>query len=69
MYMRQVDQMPPEKRPPEWEKTKRLMARKAPRAGSAAPDFTLATPDGRKQITRSKFHADRPLVLVFGSFT
>jgi hypothetical protein len=44
-------------------------APRAPAVGEAAPDFTLKTPDGKQTITRSKFQADRPLVLIFGSFT
>ena len=65
----QVDQSPPEKRPPNWDVTKALMMRHAPEVGSVAPDFALTTADGESTITRSKFQADRPLVLVFGSFT
>lgn len=65
----QVDQSPPEKRPPNWEVTKALMLRHEPEVGSIAPDFTLITNDGKTTITRSKFQANRPLVLVFGSFT
>jgi len=68
-FIARMDAMPPEKRLPDWERTKRLMARRAPAAGEAAPDFTLATPDGSQRITRSAFHEGRPLVLVFGSFT
>ena len=64
-----VDRAPPEKRPPNWERTKSLMARPVPAVGAAAPDFMLKTVDGSTTITRSKFHPDRPLVLVFGSFT
>ena len=40
----------------------------APIVGSTAPDFTLATPDGRTRLSRSTFEG-RPLVLVFGSYT
>jgi len=65
----QVDQSPPEKRPPNWEVTRALMMRKAPAVGEIATDFTLATADGKSTITRSRYQADRPLVLVFGSFT
>ena len=64
-----VDRAPAEKRPPNWERTKALMARPAPAVGAVAPDFTLKTVDGSTSITRSKVHLDRPLVLVFGSFT
>jgi peroxiredoxin len=44
-------------------------ARPVPAVGAAAPDFTLKTVDGATAITRSKYHPDKPLVLVFGSFT
>lgn len=44
-------------------------AQRAPAVGEAAPDFTLKSRDGKQEITRSKFQADRPLVLIFGSFT
>jgi hypothetical protein len=36
--------------------------------GKPAPDFTLATPDGRTSLSLSTFQG-RPLVLVFGSRT
>jgi hypothetical protein len=68
-FIAEVDLAPAEKRPPNWERTKALMARPVPAVGAAAPDFTLKTVDGATAITRSKFHPDRPLVLVFGSFT
>jgi hypothetical protein len=68
-FITEVDASPPEKRPPDWERTKRLMSRPAPAVGQPAPDFTLASADGRLSITRSKFHVGRPLVLIFGSFT
>ncbi|MBI4718202.1 MAG: hypothetical protein HY763_10385 [Planctomycetes bacterium] len=67
--IRQVDAMPPDKRPPNWERTRALMMRPAPRVGDLAPDFTLQTLEGTGSITRSTFHPDRPLVLIFGSFT
>jgi len=68
-FIADVDRAPPEKRPPNWEHTKALMARPVPAVGAAAPDFTLKTVDGATTVTRSTFHPDRPLVLVFGSFT
>ena len=39
-----------------------------PAVGRPAPDFTLRTPDG-KVLSLHDYRADRPLVLVFGSFT
>ncbi|MCI0681487.1 MAG: redoxin domain-containing protein [Gemmataceae bacterium] len=40
-----------------------------PRPGQVAPDFTLPTPDGQKQITLSDYRGKKPVVLIFGSFT
>ena len=68
-FIAEIDRAPADKRPPNWEHTKSLMARPVPKVGDHAPDFTLKTVDGAMTITRSKFHPDKPLVLVFGSFT
>ena len=38
-------------------------------AGDVAPDFTLKTVDGTAQVTLSSFRGQRPVVLVFGSYT
>lgn len=59
----QPDAKPRQGPPPE------MMNRKAPKVGEKATDFTLATFDGKQSLTMSKSHQDRPLVLVFGSFT
>lgn len=40
-----------------------------PAVGSAAPDFTLSTPDGRRTVTLSKLVGPKPVVLVFGNFS
>lgn len=69
MFIKQQDGLPPEQRVPDWERTKRLMLRKAPAVGDVAPDFALATLDGSQTIRMSEFHESRPLVLIFGSFT
>lgn len=37
--------------------------------GDMAPDFTLARHDGTGHVTLSSFRGDRPVVLVFGSYT
>lgn len=37
--------------------------------GDAAPDFTLRTLDGSGSVTLSSFRGQRPVVLVFGSYT
>lgn len=68
-FIAQMDRAPIEKRPKDWEQTKRLMSRPVPVAGQPAPDFTLPMRDGAQSVTRSVHQAGRPLVLVFGSFT
>ena len=37
--------------------------------GDAAPDFTLHTLDHKSQVTLSSFRDQKPIVLVFGSYT
>lgn len=37
--------------------------------GDVAPDFTLPTTDHRARVTLSAHRGDRPVVLVFGSYT
>ena len=37
--------------------------------GEQAPDFTLPTVDRSQQVTLSEHRGERPVVLVFGSFT
>ena len=68
-FIADADRAPAEKRPPNWERTKALMGRPVPKVGDPASDFTLKTLDGAATITRSAWNVDRPLVLVFGSFT
>ena len=68
-FMAEMEHAPAQKRPPHWEQTKSLMARPAPKVGEPAPDFTLRTLDGSQAVTRSAYQAERPLVLIFGSFT
>ena len=41
----------------------------APRAGDVAPDFTLYDIQGRDSVTLSDFRGEKPVALVFGSFT
>jgi hypothetical protein len=38
-------------------------------AGDEAPDFTLPTVDHSAEVTLSTYRGDRPVVLVFGSYT
>jgi hypothetical protein len=37
--------------------------------GKTAPDFTLKSADGKRTETLSSFRGDRPVALVFGSYT
>ena len=41
----------------------------APRAGDAAPDFELQDARAERSVQLSDFRDDRPVALVFGSFT
>lgn len=68
-FIDEMDQAPPDKRVPHWEHTKALMARVAPAVGELAPDFSLKTLDGKETIALSNFKGDRPVVLIFGSYT
>ena len=40
-----------------------------PRVGDKAPDFKLRTKDGQREVQISSFKGQKPVVLVFGSFT
>lgn len=40
-----------------------------PKLGERAPDFELERADGKGTIRLSEYHTDRPVVLVFGSWT
>jgi hypothetical protein len=64
-----MDRAPADRRPPNWERVRTLISRPAPAVGDVAPDFTLPTLSGHETVTCSAFQGDRPLVLVFGSFT
>jgi glutathione peroxidase-family protein len=37
--------------------------------GDAAPDFTLASLDGKRKVTLSDYRGQRPVALIFGSYT
>ena len=41
----------------------------APRVGDLAPDFELRDTMGENAVRLSQFHGQRPVALVFGSFT
>lgn len=68
-FIAYMDAKLPEERVPNWETTRALMLREAPKVGEDAPDFTLETRDGDESIRLSKFEGDRPVVLIFGSWT
>lgn len=68
-FIAYMDAKPPDQRVPNWETTRALMLREAPRAGEDAPDFTLESKDRSESIRLSQFRGDRPVVLIFGSWT
>lgn len=39
------------------------------KVGDPAPDFTLRTVDGEREVRLSDYHGKKPVVLVFGSYT
>jgi hypothetical protein len=41
----------------------------APKAGDLAPDFNLSDISGTESITLSDFRGEKPVALIFGSFT
>jgi hypothetical protein len=41
----------------------------APRAGDIAPDFELFDVTGQHRIRLAEFKGERPVALIFGSFT
>jgi peroxiredoxin len=54
---------------------KKLMKRQkgldqfAPKVGDMAPDFTLQDLTGTETITLSEFRGQKPVALIFGSYT
>lgn len=68
-FIEQMDKVPAEKRPPNWDQTKALMARRAPKVGDQAPDFSLSALDGKQTVKLSQHKGEKPVVLIFGSFT
>ena len=68
-YIATMDAKPPEERVPDWDETKRLMLRKAPAVGDEAPDFELPREDGSGHARLSALWSEKPVVLVFGSYT
>lgn len=39
------------------------------KVGDPAPDFKLRTVDGKREVRLSDFRGQRPVVLIFGSYT
>lgn len=68
-FIAHIDSLPPDERPDDWLQTRSLMLRLAPYEGEAAPDFALKMKDSETTIRLSEYHADRPRVLIFGSYT
>lgn len=68
-FIEQMDKAPADKRVPNWEQTKTLMSRVGPKVGDDAPQFELTTLDGKQTVKLSQHKGDKPVVLVFGSFT
>lgn len=68
-FIEQMDEAPAEKRVPNWDQTRSLMARVAPKVGDEAPDFELPTLNGKQTVRLAKHKGEKPVVLVFGSFT
>ena len=43
--------------------------RRAPKVGDLAPDFELQDPSGATTVRLSRFRGQRPVALIFGSYT
>ena len=48
---------------------RRQMREGSLRTGDAAPDFSLDTHDRKQRFSLSSFRGEKPVVLVFGSYT
>lgn len=47
----------------------RRLDRQAPKVGDTAPDFTLFDVHGETSVTLSHFRGQKPVALIFGSYT
>ncbi len=54
------------KKSQEWQKKFDALA---PKAGDLAPDFELRDTDGQNSVCLTDFQGQKPVVLIFGSFT
>ncbi len=68
-WIAEMDARPAEERVPEWNQIRALMLRPVPLVGEESPDFALETRSGDGAIRLSDFRGDRPVVLIFGSWT
>lgn len=68
-FIAMMDAKPAEELLPDWDRTKALMSRKAPAVGDSAPDFVLPREDGLGNVRLSGLWPEKPVVLVFGSYT
>ena len=68
-HIAQVDALPADQRPAEWDRTRALILRKAPEVGQPAPDFTLKRMDNDEVITLRDFRPGEPKVLILASYT
>ena len=68
-WIAEMDAAPPEERVPRWELVRARMLRRPPAKGEAAPDFELALRDDSGSVRLSEFRGERPVVLIFGSWT
>ena len=57
-WVAKMDAKPPEERVANWDNTRAMMMREAPKVGDVAPDFTLETRDGNETIRLSQFRSD-----------
>jgi hypothetical protein len=48
---------------------RRPIEEQAPKVGDPAPDFALAPLGGGEPVRLSRFRGDRPVALIFGSYT
>ncbi len=68
-FIAEMDARPAGEQVPNWGVIRGLMTREAPAVGTLAPDFALETDDGTATIRLSDFRGERPVVLIFGSWT
>ena len=47
----------------------KMLDAQAPKVGDLAPDFTLSDISGTESVTLSDYQGNKPVALVFGSYT